>query len=133
MPSLSPSVWGLVLLAVFGTLYFLRFLPTVTAVLGFIGVVLLGTTGWIGGLLTGITNWVVGLVGHAVGTAAGIGIFVILAIVFGHDLHKDHQTKQRTAWAGIALGALVVAGVTGIPALAGLHNDITNAFSTVAG
>lgn len=133
--SVTVSEAGAFLFLLFVIFYWLRIFAVVTAVSGFVAVVLLGTSGWLGRILADVAGWAERLVGtvtaDVIGTSLGAGLFIVLAIVFVHDLHPRNQTGKRTAWAGVALGALVIAGVTGIPALSGLHSAITSAASSV--
>lgn len=125
---------GAALLALFAVFYYLRIFPTITAIFGLVSVVCLGLSGWIGRVLTDIAGWIVHLTNtvtaDAIGeTFAGV-LALVLIVIFLHDMHPRHQTRQRTAWVGVALGVLIVAGLTGIPALGGLRSDITGTVSS---
>jgi hypothetical protein len=128
---LSIPAAGLLLLVCFALFSWLRIVPAVTAVIGFLAVVLLGDAGWLGRILTSVAGWTEKLVGsvtvHVIGAAAAFVLFLALAIVFLHDLHPRHSTGRRTAWIGIALGVLVVSGLTGLPFLDGLRAGIVSA------
>jgi hypothetical protein len=135
--SLTPAEAGVLFVLTFGVLYWLGVLPTVQALLGFLGTVLIGTSGWIGRFLGDVTSLAVRLTDQLGADLFGaftlIGVTLVLGFIFFHDLHPQHVTGRRTAWVGIALGCLVVAGLTGIPALAGLHQGIVSATTSVIG
>jgi hypothetical protein len=124
---------GVLLLLVFGVLHFLHKLPTVRAVLVFLGIVAAGTTGFLGRMLGDIGTWAQNAFGSvtnwAIGAPLAAGLFIVLLIVYVHDIHPKNKAAPRTGWIGLALGVLVVVGVTGIPALAGLHAGIVNLLS----
>ena len=130
---LTTSELGLLFLLLFGVFHFLGILPTVRAVLVFLGVVIVGTTGFIGRMLADVGTWAQNAFGSITGWAFGVplaaGLFIVLAIVFIFDVHPKNKAKKRTGWIGIALGILVVVGVAGIPALAGLRGMIVNLVS----
>jgi hypothetical protein len=133
---MSPTAIGVALLGVFGVLYFLGRMPTVTALSGFFGVVLTGTTGWLGRTLADVATWVqVHVVGRLTADIAGSSLAflatLIIGVIFVHDLHPRHTTGRRTAWLGIALGAIIVAGATGIPALNDLRQQIVSGVSSL--
>lgn len=135
MSGLTPTELGAILLALFAVFYALRIAAKFTAALGLVSVVLIGTTGWIGKALTAAAVWAQHLVGSVTSTVIGATftglLFVILAVIYLHGLHPKNATGRHHAWIGVALGALIVAGVTGIPALSGLHSAIVNGASTV--
>jgi hypothetical protein len=126
---------GAILLLLFALGYWLGVASTLTALAGFFGAVLLGDSGWIGRALTDIAMWVARMVGDATGDVLGVSFVAILTIGLGfvylHDLHPRKSAGKRTAWIGVALGALVVAGATGIPALSGVHSAIVSAAGNV--
>jgi hypothetical protein len=122
---------GAIMLALFAVFYYLQIFAVVTAVIGLVGVVLTGTQGWIGRVITDVAGWATHLTGTVVSNLVGFSAAGLLTIIIGtvyiHDLHPKNPTGKRTAWIGVALGALIVGGLTGIPALAGLHTAITSA------
>jgi hypothetical protein len=126
---------GVGLLILFAVFYWLGIVPALTAIFGFLGVVLLGGSGWLGHILTAFAGWVDHLTDsaliHVIGASAVFALFLGLGAVFLHDLHPRHQTRRRTAWLGIALGVLIVAGLTGIPVLSGVQAGITSAAGSI--
>lgn len=139
MPVLTPSEWGLVGLTITIALYSLGLAHGFRAVLSFVSIVLVGQNYLIGKILTGITMFTVHLAGRVIGHGSGVAVgnvlglaaFAGLLIYFIHDLRKDWRTGKRTTWFGFALGALTVAGVTGIPALSGLHDFLAQSLNTL--
>jgi hypothetical protein len=131
---LSVPELGAIFLLLFGIFYWLGIFATIRAVLAFLGVVAVGSGGFIGGLLTSIVNWAQGAAGSVTGWALGVGLPVALTIglgvVFFYFLHPRNQTSKHTGWIGLALGALVVGGTAGIPALSGLDSGIIQALSS---
>lgn len=119
---------GVLLLILFGVLHFLGIFTTIRAVLVFLGVVAVGVTGFLGRILGDVGVWAQHAFGAVTGWAVGVplaaGLFIVLGIIFVHDLHPKHSTGKRTGWIGLALGVLVAVGVAGIPALNGLHGFI---------
>ena len=132
---MTPAELGVLSLALFAVFYFLGILATVTAFLGLVAVVLVGTQGWLGRTLVTITAWTQGKIGSitadALGAAFTGALTVVLVVIFIHDVHPKHSAGKRTAWIGVALGAVIVAGTTGIPALSGLRGDITHLATSV--
>lgn len=126
---------GLLLAALFGVFYWRSILPTVTALIGGLAVILLGTAGWVGRTLTDIGSLGTHLTNRAtsdlLGTSVAALTFIVLIVLYGHDLHPKNQASPRTAWFGVAVGVLIVGGLTGIPALAHLHAGIVHATSNV--
>lgn len=129
---MTPVEIGGILLAVFIAFYALKIFAKTTAVLGLVAVVLLGSAGWIGRLLTDVTSWAEALAGRlgadVVGSAeaALIGVVIYLIIHYGHGLYPKHSATQTHALLGLALGALIVVGVAGIPQLAEVHSGIVS-------
>jgi hypothetical protein len=119
---------GVALLVLFGVFFWLRIVPTITALAGFFAVVLLGDVGWVGRIAGDLAGWTDRLTDsvavHLIGAAAAFALFLGLLVVFLHDLHPRHSTGRRTAWIGVALGVLIVTGLTGLPFLDGLRSGI---------
>ena len=133
---LTTTELGLLFLLLFGVFHFLGILPTTRAVLVFLGVVIVGTTGFIGRIAADVGTWAQNAFGSVTGWAFGVplaaGLFIVLAIIFVFDVHPKHSAGKRTGWIAIALGVLVVVGVAGIPALAGLRGAIVNLVGNAA-
>jgi hypothetical protein len=132
---ITVSELGVLLFVLFALFYWLRIFADLTAVIGLLGVVLIGTSGWIGRVLGDVATWVAHLAGtltaNVLGSAFEAALFIGLAVVFIHDLHPKHQSGRRTQQIGIGLGALIAAGVTGIPALSGVHAAIVSTAGNV--
>ena len=132
--SLTVSELGALLLVLFAVFYWLGILPVVTAVIGFIGAVIVGTSGWLGRVAADVAGWVQHLLGTVTADLLGVSfvgiLAVILLVIFIHDLSPKKSTGKRTAWIGVALGLLIAVGATGIPALDGLHSAIVSGASS---
>lgn len=119
---------GALMLLLFGLFHWLGIFANTRAVLAFLGVVILGSAGFLGRVITDVGGWAQNTFGSVTNWALGVplaaGLFIAVAIVFVHDLHPRHSAGRRTGYLGLALGALVVVGVAGVPALAGLHGMI---------
>lgn len=78
--------------------------------------------GFTGRALVRLVTWLQHLTGTATGWALGVALpgalFLVLAAILIHDLHPRHGATRRTAYIAFAAGALLLAGVAGIPALA---------------
>lgn len=134
--SLTTPELGVLFLLLFAVLHFLGIFATTRAVLVFLGIVIVGTTGFLGRILGDIGTWAQNAFGSITGWALGVsfaaGLFILLALVFVFDVHPKNKAGKRTGWIGIALGVLVVVGVAGIPALAGLRGAIVNLVGNAA-
>lgn len=142
LSSFTVDAIGVLCLVLFGVFYFLGIFATARAVLAFVGTCILGTSGFIGSALHALGTWLVSLANSGTAWAFGVGLggtalVVITGVIFVHDLMPKHTSGKRTGWAGIALGALLVAGVSGIPALnhipATVHHGVSNAKTVVGG
>lgn len=82
----------------------------------------IGLGGFAGRALVRAVTWLQHLAGTVTGWALGVALpgalFLVLAVILVHDLHPQHGATRRTAYVALGVGALLVAGVTGIPALA---------------
>jgi MFS family permease len=131
LASLSLSLIGAIMLVLFGVFYWLSVLATTRAILAFLGTILIAGAGFIGGALTTVATWLSNLGGSVSGWAFGVhagGIIatIIVGVVFIHDLMPKKTAGKRTGWAGIILAALIVSGVTGIPALSNVPSAVRN-------
>jgi len=142
LSSLSATGLGVLMLVLFGVFYVLGIFATIRAVLAFVGTCLIGTVGFLGGALHAVALWVSNLAASLTGWAfaapvGGLVLVVIAGVIFIHDLMPKHTAGKRTGWAGVALAALLIAGVSGIPQLnnipAGVQNGVTNARTVVNG
>lgn len=139
MSSLGASGIGFLMLVLAFTFNSRNILVQLAAWFGFLGVVLLGTVGWIGRTLTDITQFaerhIASLGSYFVGSAeiVIIAIFLVLVVHYVHDVlpRKGRGARPATMYYGVALGAIVVAGMTGFPALAGLHQQIVAAVTSL--
>jgi hypothetical protein len=125
---------------VVGVLFFiLGRWPKAQVILGFIGVCCLGG-GLLGTILTKAALFVSHLTDTVTGKVFGAAIPGVLVIILGivvlHDLSRQGTTSRRTFFAGLALAACLVAGVSSFQALnnvpAGVRSGVGNA-STVGG
>lgn len=126
---------GEILLASFVVLYLLKKLPTVRALAAFIGTFLVFHEGHVGRIIGDGAVWLAHVSGTVTAWAFGGAVIAIPAIISGilfiHDLMPKHAAKNRTGWAAIVFAALIAAGATGIPALAGVGNAVNNGVNTV--
>lgn len=133
--NLTVSELGVLFLLLFGVFHFLHIFATIRAVLVFLGVVVVGNSGFVGRMLGDLGSWAQRTFGSITGWAIGVsltaGLFIVLGVIFAHDLHPKKGASKRTGWIGLALGVLVVAGVTGIPALAGLRGSIVHGLGSI--
>lgn len=97
----------------------------------------IGIGGFIGNALVRVVTWLTQLTGTVTGWALGVTIpaalFLVLAALLIHDLHPKKGASRRTAYVALAVGALLVAGVTGIPALAPLASALKSLPANIAG
>lgn len=142
LSSLSATGLGVLMLVLFGIFYWLSIFATTRAVLAFVGTCLIGTAGFLGGALHALATWVTQLASSASSWAVGIGLggtilVIITGVIFVHDLMPKKTAGRRTGWAGIALAALLIAGVSGIQSLnnvpANVRTGVTNAKTVVGG
>ena len=142
LSSLSATGLGVLMLVLFGVFYFLSILATVRAILAFVGTCLIGTVGFLGGALHATALWISNFMDSVTGWAfaapvGGTVLVIIAGVIFIHDLMPKKTAGKRTGWAGIALAALLIAGVSGISQLnnipGGVQNGVTNARTVVNG
>ena len=97
----------------------------------------IGLGGFIGRALVRVVAWLTQLTGTVTGWALGVAIpaalFLVLAALLIHDLHPKKGASRRTAYVALAVGALLVAGVTGVPALAPLASALKSLPANIAG
>jgi hypothetical protein len=97
----------------------------------------IGLGGFIGRALVRVVTWLTHLTGTVTGWALGVALpsalFLVLAIILIHDLHPKHGASRRTAYIAFGAGALLVAGVTGIPALAPAASALQSLPANIAG
>jgi hypothetical protein len=122
--SLTPAEVCAVALIMFGLFLWLGIFMKLRAVLALLAAVGLG--GWLGRALVTVAGWLQWAVGSITGWLPGAALpaalFVALAVILTHDLHPRSKrgASRRTGWVALAVGALLVAGVEGMPALAPL-------------
>ena len=130
---------GILLLVLFGLFYWLSVFTTARAVMAFVGTILIGFSGFAGKVLSWLgtegaklADWTLGWAfGHAAATVGGTVLTLAALIIFVHDLHPKKTAGKRTGWAGIALAVLLLAGVSGIPALQQIVPGVRNGVQTV--
>jgi hypothetical protein len=93
---------------------------------GFIGIALARLVTWLTHMTGTVTAW-------ALGVALPSALFLVLAAILIHDLHPKHGATRRTAYIAFGVGALLVAGVTGIPALAPAASALQSLPANIAG
>ncbi len=130
----AAGVSGLCLI-IWLVLHLLGIFAKTRAFLALVGVIGLG--GFIGHLLALLITWLTRLTGTVTGWALGVALpsalFVVLVIFLIHDLHPKKGASNRTAYVAMGVGALLVAGVTGIPALAPLASALKSLPANIAG
>ena len=121
---------GVLMLVLFGVFYWLAIFATIRATLAFVGTILIGSAGFVGNALGAAARWLVTLGGTltswAFGTSVLAAVTIVVLVVFIHDLHPRNSAGKRTGWAGVLLAALLIGGVSGIPAL----NNVPSAVRT---
>jgi len=136
---MSVAEIGAVCLVVGVLFFFLGRWPKAQVILGFVGVCCLGG-GLLGTILTRAAVFVSHLTDTVTGKVFGVAIpgllVIILGIVVLHDLSRQGTASRRTFFAGLALAALLVAGVSSFQSLnsvpAGVRGGVGNA-STAGG
>jgi hypothetical protein len=126
---------GVLLLLLFGVCHYLHILAKTRAVLAFLGTVAVGLTGVVGRVSADLATWAQHAVGAvtawAFGASLSVGLFV-LVILLVHDLHPKKSASGRTGYLAIAVGILLAAGVSQLPALAPLANGIRSFLASIA-
>lgn len=123
---------GAALLAVFAVCYFLNIFATIRAAAAFVGICLVASaaTGSLGfDLIIRVLTWIEGLLSDLTGLLVGVRVgplvlLVIFGAIFIHDLHPKNNAGKRTGWAGIALGLVMLIGVSQIPAVSHIPGDV---------
>ncbi len=119
---------GVLMLVLFGVFYWLAIFATIRAILAFVGTILIGSAGFVGNALGAAARWLVTLSGTltswAFGTSVLAAVTIVVLVVFIHDQHPRNSAGKRTGWAGILLAALLIGGVTGIPALNNVPSEV---------
>jgi hypothetical protein len=120
--ALTPSELGVLCLLLFGLFYWLGIFAKLRAVLALIGVIGIADGGFLGRLLAtagaALQRAVGAVTAWAFGASLAAGLFIILLVIFIHDLHPKKSAGKRTGWVAVLLGAILVVGVFQIPALA---------------
>lgn len=96
----------------------------------------IGIGGFLGRALARVVTWLIHLTGTVTGWAFGVAIpgvlFLVLAALLIHDLHPRNGASNRTAYVALGAGALLVAGVAGIPALTPLAAALKSLPASIA-
>lgn len=133
LASLSLGAIGVIFLVLFAVFHYLGIFTTLRAILAFAGVCCLGLIGWFGHLLADIVTWGTHLGGTVTATAFGVGVpailFIVLAVIFIHDLHPKNSASKRTGWIGILVAALLVGGVAGFSTLNSIPSTVRSVVS----
>ena len=135
---MSVTELGGICLVVGIVFYVLGRWPKAQVILGFIGVCCIG--GLFGSILAKGAVFISNLLGTVTGKVFGVAIpgllVIVLLIVVLHDLSPKGSATRRTFFAGLALAACLVAGVSSFQALnnipAGVRSGVGNA-STIGG
>jgi hypothetical protein len=120
--ALTTSELGALFLVLFGLFYWLGIFAKLRSVLAFLGAVWVGSGGFVGRLFTqvgvflqhiggAVTAWAFG------GAILGLG-FIIVAVIFIHDMHPKNGASKRTGWVALLAGILLGSAAAVIPALA---------------
>lgn len=128
MGSLGPTGLGILLIVASFVLYIVGWLPTIRAVMVFLGILLLGIKGHILAWLGIAMAWLA----HAFNTATAWGLgavvpgllAVVLIILVIYDWHPKNRASRKTYWLSAALAVLIVAGSSSVPALAHLQTGV---------
>lgn len=100
---LSQPEWGAILVGLSIACYLLGRLPTVSSIMVFLGIVLIGLNGWLithlaallGIVARVVGPFVAGLLGVGAGAVAAAAVAVIYFVML-HDWHPKHSAKKRT-------------------------------------
>lgn len=128
---------GVIFLLLFGVFHYLGVLPKTRSLLAFLGACAVGLTGTVGRIAADLAGWAQHAVGSvtawAFGTALSAGLFIALAVLLIHDLHPKKGAQGRTGWVALAVGILLVAGVSQFPVLAPAVSGIRSLLSGLTG
>jgi hypothetical protein len=135
LSSFTADAIGVLLLVLFGVFYWLGIMPTTRAVFAFVGTCLIGTAGFLGSALHAAATWLAGLADSGTAWATGIAVggtalVLVTGVIFVHDLMPRHAAGKRTGWAGVALAALLIAGVSGIQTLNNIPGSVQQGVNT---
>ncbi|MGO9077520.1 MAG: hypothetical protein ACLQDY_00530 [Streptosporangiaceae bacterium] len=129
LASLSLAVIGALCLVAFGVFWFLKIFATVRAILGFVGIILIGTAGFVGHAMTTVGTWVAHLGATVTTWLFGFPVLpavsLVLVAIFIYDLMPKHTAGKRTGLVGLVLAGMIVAQATGIPALNSVGSAVT--------
>lgn len=96
-----------------------------------------GLGGFAGRSLDRVVMWLQHMTGTVTAWALGLALpgalFLALAVIAAHDLHPKHGASRRTAFVLFGAGALLAAGVAGIPALAPAASALRSLPGSLAG
>jgi hypothetical protein len=126
---------GVILLVLFGVFHYLGILATTRAVLAFLGAVAVGLTGTVGRIAGDLAGWAQHATGSvsqwAFGVPLSAALFIALIVLLAHDLHPRKPASGRTGYLALAVGILLVAGVSQFPALAPAVHGIRSLLSGI--
>lgn len=125
---LTVAEMGVLLILLWGLFHYLAILAKTRAVLAFLGAASVGLTGVVGHLAGSLATWAQHAAGTvtawAFGTTLSAALFITLTVLLIHDLHPRKAASGRTGYVALAVGILLVAGVSQFPALAPAVNGI---------
>jgi hypothetical protein len=135
--NLTVAELGVLLLVLFGLFHYLGVLAKTRAVLALLAAAAVGLTGVIGHLARNMADWAQQAVGSvttwAFGATLSAALFIVLVVLLVHDLHPRKNASGRTGWVALAVGIMLVAGVSQFPALAPVVNGIRSLLSGITG
>lgn len=130
---LTVAELGVLCLALFGLFHWLHILPGTRSVLALLGAVAVGLTGVVGRFAGDVMLWLQHAVGSVTAWAFGASVaavlFIVLAVLLIHDWHPKKSASARTGYVALAVGVLLVAGVSQLPVLAPVADGIRSLLS----
>jgi quinol-cytochrome oxidoreductase complex cytochrome b subunit len=125
---MSPLETGVLLVVGAVTLYVVGWLPTVRAIMVFLGILLVGTAGHLLGWLAYVVKALAGVTSVATAWAFGIALpaaaLLVLLILAVYDMHPRNKASRRTFWVAAALALIIASGATTLPALSSLRASV---------
>lgn len=128
---------GVLCILLFSLFHYLRILAKTRSVLALLGAASVGLDGVVGRLAGSLAGWAQRAVGSvttwAFGVSLSAALFIVLAVLLIHDLHPKKNASARTGWVALAVGIMLVAGVSQLPALAPVASGIRSFLSGITG